>query len=153
MVFSYFLRKNPILEYCLSLRNYFSCLFFFLANSYTSFRIHPNITSPVTFPMCPSAELEVPASGLSWQPVRSSNKTLTALYQALAYLSVQMPVFKCLFVFEPPVSGSGAGTQCVFNKWQNERIYITWILLLWHQPSFWLLRRNRNQLVPLLYAE
>ena len=33
---------------------------------------------------------------------------------------IQIPLFKCLFVFEPSVPGSRDGTQFAFDEWGNE---------------------------------
>ena len=100
--------------------------FLFLANSYTSFEIHPNITSPWSHPCGP---------GLSRQPVHTA--------------SVQIPVFKYSFIFEPLVPVSGADTEFVFGEWGNGWIYnlpppaVTWA------PFSVAQKKNRNQFVTL----
>ena len=115
LIFCHFLRKNLVLKHCLPSRTFFPCSLFFLPNSYTAFRIHSKITS--LWPLLwPPRKMRVSLVVPSWQHVHSSNKA--PIY--IKFLHIQIPLFKCLFVFEPSVPGSGDGTQFAFDEWGNE---------------------------------
>lgn len=133
----------------------------FLSKLFHNVQPPPKQCVPCDLSHVPSAELEVPSSGLSGQPecinnkvYYSSNNTLTALHKVLHAHVVRFLYLNARLSLNPQCLDQGlTHILCDMNEGINEHMSITCILLLGHQPSFWFLRRNRNQFVILLYAD